>query len=123
MNIPSNITVGLPSLILENNSSNNAIWGQIFGTIANQTDLIELINNGSQRLFKIEDITLPSPPIISNTITISLSNIIHDADEKIKLNDIIYGIVNYSTNDYYIVASVTDVTATTVTVNIENSIK
>jgi hypothetical protein len=62
MNIPSNITVGLPSLILENNSSNNAIWGQIFGTIANQTDLIELINNGSQRLFKIEDITLTSPP-------------------------------------------------------------
>jgi hypothetical protein len=123
MNIPSNITVGLPSIILENNSSNNAIWGQIFGDIANQTDLIELINNGSQRLFKIEDITLTSPPIISNTITISLSNIIHDDEQIIKSNDMIYGVVEYTTIDYYILASVTAVTDTTVTVKIENSIK
>jgi hypothetical protein len=123
MNIPSNITVGLPSIILENNSSNNAIWGQIFGTIANQTDLIELINNGSQRLFKIKDITLTFPPITSNTITISLEDIIHEDDQIIKINDIVYGIIEYTSIDYYILASVITVTDTTVTVNIENSIK
>jgi hypothetical protein len=123
MNIPSTITVELPSIILENNSSNNAIWGNIFGVIGNQTDLIDLINNGSQRIFKIKDITFTSPPIITNTITLSLEDIIYNADEKIKLNDIVYGVGEHTSIDYYILASVTAVTDTTVTAQIENSIK
>jgi riboflavin synthase alpha subunit len=50
MNIPSIIDVKLPSIILESDSSNNAIWGQIYGGIDDQEDLIDLIEESTPQV-------------------------------------------------------------------------
>jgi hypothetical protein len=78
MNIPSNIHVSLPSIILENNSSNNAIWGQIFGEIQDQTDLIELLNNDKQSIHKIDWIDVGAHPTRGDAFIVNLSAIFHD---------------------------------------------
>jgi hypothetical protein len=121
MNIPSKIHAKLTAVILENNSSNNAIWGQIFGDIANQTDIMALLRAG-QKAYKIDKIALPSKPAIGNTYTFGLDKIQKGSEDSVKAGDLVYGVVINSSVDYAIFASITAVTDTDATVRIENSI-
>jgi hypothetical protein len=121
MNIPGKIDVKLPSLILENNSSNNAVWGQIFGDITNQDDLIKLLNDDSIKLRKIGYIEILTEPNIGQTYIIDKDDIEDGGD--IKETDFVYGLIKFNDTDYFIFSSIEGIAATTVTIKIENSIK
>jgi hypothetical protein len=123
MNIPSSIHARIPSLILENNSSNNAIWGQIFGDIDNQTDLMNLLEDKTRHIFKIDRVTFAAEPVIDSAHPVNISDIQTDTGETVKLKDLIFGIVTFGGYDYFIFTTVTGVQETAVTVNIEYSAK
>jgi hypothetical protein len=123
MNIPSNIHCVIPSLILENNSSNNAIWGLIFGDIEKQPDLMNLFNDKAKGIYKVNKIAFATEPAISTSHIINLSDIQRDQSETVKAKDLLLGIVTYGGYDYCILATVTDIEDTKITINIESSIK
>jgi hypothetical protein len=124
MNIPSKIRVKLPSIILESNSSNNAIWGQIFGDIANQADLNALLQDETQRLFELDYVTLANP-VSGSSETVNLSDLQLN-DRTPQAGDLVYGMARSGADglDYYIFAAISTVSSsTTADIDIKYSIK